>query len=212
RLVCLYLACKIEESRKTIANFLKPVAKDQDKLKDYILDMELVLAELLSFHLALHHPFHAIEGFCIELITPTDDDLSVINSTTQNNVYREAMILAKLSVTSDVCLLYAPSVVAMSCVYSATEKEGALDVIESNFKAKFGFDERMAQTCRKIVDMINSKAQFDPKVMKRVMKRQNGLRKYVMDTASQEYRTKVEWMGEMLASKQQTASANEGGS
>eukprot|EP01134_Creolimax_fragrantissima_P000519 CFRG0519T1 len=209
-LVCLYLACKTEESRRTITDFLKPVPKDREKMQVFILEKELILAELLFFHLSVHHPFHAIEGFCIEMATPhanVETSVPVVDSNIQNKVYTDALAFARRSITSDVCLLLSPAAIAMASVYYAAKKHEVQDTLESHLRTKFRVTATAMDKCNDVEVMVEKKCEFDPKVMKRIMKRHSSLKKYLIDVNSQEYRDKLKWLADLFDEKERASKA-----
>jgi len=68
-LVCVYLACKIEEFNISISQFLQNINSSEDKsvLANVILNHELMLIEKLDFQLTVHNFYRPFEGFLLDV-------------------------------------------------------------------------------------------------------------------------------------------------
>jgi cyclin H len=68
-LVCVYLACKIEEFNISMAQFLQNItfADDKEEMANVILDYELLLIEKLDFQLTVHNFYRPFEGFLLDV-------------------------------------------------------------------------------------------------------------------------------------------------
>ena len=64
-LVCVYLACKIEEFNISISQFVQNIQntnESREELSNMILSYELLLMEKLDFHLNVHNFYRPFEG------------------------------------------------------------------------------------------------------------------------------------------------------
>lgn len=113
---CVYLACKVEEFNVSITQFVHNIKGDQAKAESIILQNELLLMQQLKYNLTIHNPFRAIEGFLIDIKTrcslPNPERL---RPGIEDFIDRTFF--------SDVCLLYAPSQIALAAVLHAASKE-----------------------------------------------------------------------------------------
>lgn len=68
-MVCVYLACKIEEFNISMAQFLQNItfADDKEEMANVILDYELLLIEKLDFQLTVHNFYRPFEGFLLDV-------------------------------------------------------------------------------------------------------------------------------------------------
>lgn len=64
RVTCIYLACKVEESHLRLRDL---EMRFSDIRAESIIETELLLLEGLGFHLAVHHPHRALQGFIIDI-------------------------------------------------------------------------------------------------------------------------------------------------
>ena len=116
RVTCVYLSCKVEEFNVSAQQFVANCKGDQQKAMNIILSNELLLMKELNYNLTIHNPFRPVEGFLIDIKTrchiPNPDRL------------RKGIddFLDK-SFSSDACLIYAPSQIALAAVLHAASKE-----------------------------------------------------------------------------------------
>lgn len=114
---CAYLACKVEEFNVSIDQFIKNVKGDCRKAQKTILCNELLLMKKLRFHLTVHLPFRAVEGFLIDLrarYPPARDKTSIMAE--------EIDDFLEKTMYTDACFFYTPSQVALAAVYYGAEK------------------------------------------------------------------------------------------
>lgn len=112
---CVYLACKVEEFNVSINQFIANIKGDRGKAADIILNNELSVMEQLNFHLAIHNPFRPVEGLLIDIKTRC--------SLSNPERLRPGVddFLERVFFT-DVCLLYAPSQIALAAILHAASK------------------------------------------------------------------------------------------
>jgi len=68
RYPCVYLACKVEEFNVTISNFVgnMPQFSAQEAV-GLVLSQELLLMQILYYHLTVHNPYRPVEGLLIDI-------------------------------------------------------------------------------------------------------------------------------------------------
>jgi len=118
-LVCVYLACKIEEFNVSILQFVQNITntnESKDELSNMILSYELLLMEKLDFHLNVHN------CFLLDVKTRCPEIANV-------EVLRPfAMEFLDKILNTDAILLYPPSQIALTAiVYSASKNKIDLD-------------------------------------------------------------------------------------
>ena len=65
---CIYLACKVEEFNVSIQQFVANLkSAEREEAADAILSQELLLMQLLHYHLVVHNPFRPLEGLLIDV-------------------------------------------------------------------------------------------------------------------------------------------------
>lgn len=116
-LVCLYMACKVEEHNLSVDRFVEILPVDRRaKTIDFILAHELLLVQRLDFHLTVHNPYRPLEGFIIDFKTrcPRSGDPEKWRPLV-------AEFLRKALLT-DVSLLYPPSQIALAALFSVSRE------------------------------------------------------------------------------------------
>ncbi|XP_022258609.1 cyclin-H-like [Limulus polyphemus] len=113
---CVYLACKVEEFNVSITQFVANIKGDRVKASDIILNNELLLMQQLNYHLTIHNPFRPVEGFLIDIKTrcPGVADPERFRHLIDDFLDR--------TFSTDACLLYAPSQIALAAVLYASNK------------------------------------------------------------------------------------------
>lgn len=114
-LVCLYMACKVEEHNLSVDRFVEILPVDRrEKTKDFILAHELLLMQRLNFHLTVHNPYRPMEGFIIDFKTrcPKLADPERWRPVAEGFLRKALM--------TDVSLLFAPSQIALAALFSAS--------------------------------------------------------------------------------------------
>jgi len=118
-LVCLYMACKVEEHNVSVDRFVEILPADRrEKTKDFILAHELLLMQRLNFHLTVHNPYRPMEGFIIDMKTRC----SKLGDPEKWRPLAEDFL--RKALMTDVSLLYSPSQIALAALFSASK--GAL--------------------------------------------------------------------------------------
>lgn len=114
---CAYLACKVDEFNVSIDQFIKNVKGDCRKAQKTVLSNELLLMKKLKFHLTVHLPFRAVEGFFIDLRAryPLARDKIELMAPEIDGFLEKSMF-------TDACFLYTPSQIALAAVYYGAEK------------------------------------------------------------------------------------------
>lgn len=115
---CAYLACKIDEFNVSIEQFIKNINGDCKKAQKTVLSNELLLMKKLKFHLTVHTPFRALEGFLIDMrarFTQARDKIDSISREEIEDFLDKTMF-------TDACFLYTPSQIALSAITHAAEK------------------------------------------------------------------------------------------
>ncbi|KAG8456398.1 hypothetical protein GDO86_002252 [Hymenochirus boettgeri] len=120
-LTCVFLACKVDEFNVSSIQFIGNLGENplgQEKILEQILEYELLLIQQLNFHLIVHNPYRPFEGFLIDLKTryPLLDNPEVLRKTADDFLHRVAL--------TDACLLFAPSVIALTAILSSASKAG----------------------------------------------------------------------------------------
>lgn len=115
--VCLYMACKVEEYNISVDKFIMiyPEA-DRSRMTDIILKNEMGLMKLLNYHLIVHSPKRALEGFFIDIKTRFQNAENVDEFREISNQFLNAILFC------DVVLLYAPSQIALAALYAASKE------------------------------------------------------------------------------------------
>lgn len=114
-LVCLYMACKVEEHNLSVDRFVEILPADRrEKTKDFILAHELLLMQRLNFHLTVHNPYRPMEGFIIDFKTrcPKLGDPEKWRPSAEEFLRKALM--------TDVCLLFPPSQIALAALFTAS--------------------------------------------------------------------------------------------
>ena len=136
-LVCLYMACKVEEHNLSVDRFVEILPVDRrEKTKDFILAHELLLMQRLNFHLTVHNPYRPMEGFIIDFKTrcPKLADPERWRPAAEGFLRKALM--------TDVSLLFPPSQIALAALFSASRGSVAsyisanLESISNMFLAK----------------------------------------------------------------------------
>lgn len=113
--VCLYMACKVEEYNVSVDKFILIYPEEeQHNVADIILANEMNLMRLLNYHLVVHSPKRAMEGFLIDIKTrfPQGKD---------PDLYREIAIkFLNVVLFTDIVFLYPPSQIALAALQKAS--------------------------------------------------------------------------------------------
>jgi cyclin H len=113
---CVYMAAKVEEFNVSMAQFVANVRGDREKASAIVLNNELFLMQQLKYHLIVHNPLRAIEGFLIDLKTrfPQCGDPERLRPHIDHFI--------DLTFSTNACFLWSPSQIALSAVVYAASK------------------------------------------------------------------------------------------
>ncbi|XP_054288701.1 cyclin-H-like [Macrosteles quadrilineatus] len=114
-ITCIYLACKICEYMIPIDLFVESIEGDNKLLRFIIIDQELELLARINFNIHIVNPYHAVDGLMCQL-----NSCHKIHNPNrlQEYIYK---FLGDMWHT-DVCLLYAPSQIALAAVMFACSR------------------------------------------------------------------------------------------
>lgn len=120
-LTCAFLACKVDEFNVSSVQFVGNLPENpavQEKILEQILEYELLLIQQLNFHLIVHNPYRPFEGYLIDLKTryPLLDNPEMLRKTADDFLNRVAL--------TDACLLFTPSIIALTAVLSSACRAG----------------------------------------------------------------------------------------
>lgn len=107
---CVYLACKVEEFNVTITNFVTNMPQfDQQEAVDLVLSQELLLMQMLYYHLTIHNPYRPVEGLLIDIKARTDiSDPECLRNGVNDFISK--------SFHTDACLLFSPAQMALAAL------------------------------------------------------------------------------------------------
>ncbi|XP_001632226.2 cyclin-H [Nematostella vectensis] len=150
-LVCLFMACKVEEYNISVENFVQILPRDRrEKVMDFILAHELLLMERLDFHLTIHHPFRPMEGFLIDIKMYLSE--GKVNPESWRIKAEEFLLRA---MRTDVAFHFSPSQIALAAL-SVGSTGGEL---QKYVNEKFGVTDKgtaLMDTINSIVNMVTS--------------------------------------------------------
>lgn len=150
-LVCLYMACKVEEYNISVDTFLQilPVER-REKAKDFIIGHELLLMQYLDFHLTVHNAYRPLEGFLIDLKTTE-------TAAGKPEAWRPRMDeFLRVALAKDVCLLFPPSQIALAALYNASQTDTSRYISDS-FGGKA---DAITAQCQTIIDSVLSSESY----------------------------------------------------
>lgn len=150
---CAYLACKVDEFNVSIDQFIKNVKGDCRKAQKTVLSNELLLMKKLNFHLTVHLPFRAVEGFLIDLrarFPPARDKTELMVPEIDDYLDK--------SMFTDACFLFTPSQIALAAVCYSAEKcnldlsSYLNDILFKNEPEALSYFHKVADGIRKSID------------------------------------------------------------
>jgi len=172
---CVYMACKVEEFNVSITQFCNNISEmvcTREQGADTILNQELLLLQQLHYHLTIHNPYRPLEGLLIDIKTRCKE------VTDGEKLRKGAEDFLDISFNSDVCLLFAPSQIALAAVLSSAsrnsvnldhyvyntlltsdEKENLEKTVEHVKRIKFNV-KSIPQLDREEVKLIESKLKY----------------------------------------------------
>ncbi|KAJ3341347.1 RNA polymerase II C-terminal domain kinase beta subunit [Gonapodya sp. JEL0774] len=122
--VCLFVACKIEETMKKMKEIILEFGKmegrefdenDADRLKPQYVNLERVVLETLGFDFRIFHPQKFVVKFCARLADQYSDPIYDWES-----IARMAWLIGSESYKSPASLIYPAHVIACSCIALST--------------------------------------------------------------------------------------------
>lgn len=135
--LCVYLACKVDEHNISIDQFMGQAASDRPEIARFVIDNELLMITKLSFHLTVHSPFRALEGFIVDM--RARGHLSSSSLTTARSAIDR---MARQSLYTDVALLYPPSQIALAVLRRCLGKEA----VDAYVRAVVATSEKLQST------------------------------------------------------------------
>ncbi|KAM4052675.1 cyclin-H [Anomaloglossus baeobatrachus] len=120
-LTCAFLACKVDEFNVSSVQFvgnLPENATTQENILEQILEYELLLIQQLNFHLIVHNPYRPFEGYLIDVKTRYTllENPEILRKNADDFLQRVAL--------TDACLLFTPSLIALTAVISSASRAG----------------------------------------------------------------------------------------
>lgn len=191
-LTCVYLASKVEEFNVSINQFVGNLKGDREKFANIILTFELLLMDKLNYHLLIHNPYRPMEGLFIDLKTR----FRVLEN--PEKLRKGAEEFLEKSLMTDVCMLFAPSQVALTAVLVSAAKEKAnLDryVTETLLKGMSPEDIKKLQVqIKKLRYMVKSQEQIPREQMAHLQRKLDHCRNQENNPESEVYKRKLQEM------------------
>jgi len=113
----VYLASKVEEFNVSMQQFVANVQGNQERATKIILNNELLLMQELQFHLTVHNPFRAVEGFLIDIKTRCESVHGVDSFRPEIESFLDSVFL------TDACMIFAPSQIALAAIIHAASRQ-----------------------------------------------------------------------------------------
>lgn len=148
-ITCAYLAAKVDEFNLTIDQFVKKTEGDCRKAQETILSNELLLMKKLRFHLTVHLPYRAKEGFFIDIrarYPQARDKTKILDPEAEE--YLERVMY------TDACFLFTPSQIALAAIYTAAIKK-TIDLESYLSEIIFAENPKSLTFFKSIVETIN---------------------------------------------------------
>ncbi|KAG8598407.1 hypothetical protein GDO81_002603 [Engystomops pustulosus] len=120
-LTAAFLACKVDEFNVSSVQFVGNLPEDpatQENILEQILEYELLLIQQLNFHLIVHNPYRPFEGYLIDMKTRYKllENPEILRKNADDFLHRVAL--------TDACLLFTPSIIALTAVLSSASRAG----------------------------------------------------------------------------------------
>ena len=122
-LLCVYLACKVEEYNICIDKFVAMLEQSlQYETGLFIIAHEFILMEALDYSLIVHNAFKPLDGFILELSPKLEiEKLAAME--------KQAKSFINDAILTDSILLYPPSQVALAAITYASEQHDSRNVV-----------------------------------------------------------------------------------
>ncbi|XP_055350517.1 cyclin-H-like [Paramacrobiotus metropolitanus] len=126
-ITCMWIAVKADEYHITMEQFVAHLRGDRQKAIDIILNNEPYVMKRLHYHLMVHLPYRAMEGFLIDIKTRFGEFFKK-----PDRMRPGADKFLEGSMFSDTLLLWSPSQIALAALFHAAEelKEDLTDYVE----------------------------------------------------------------------------------
>lgn len=188
-LVCLYMACKVEEYNVTVEQFVQVLPpNERQRVSEYVLRNELMLLQALYFHLTVHNPCRPLEGFLIDIKTR-----SHIATTPIESLRASTDNFLQQSLFSDVCLLFAPSQIALAgLLHSGSQAEVDLKGYVSTLVQNSEQEELLQDKIKMVISMVSSSTQTSNAEAVAIQEKLQLCRNQEFNPESQQYREKLE--------------------
>ncbi|XP_045171270.1 cyclin-H-like [Mercenaria mercenaria] len=195
-LTCVYLSCKVEEFNVSIGQFVGNLKGDREKFANIILGFELLLMDKLHYHLTVHNPFRPLEGFLIDLKTRYFKD----KPESVERLRKNAEEFVERSLSTDVCLIYSPSQIALAgVIYSAGEEGISLDNYVTTVLLRNSPTEeirKMAQQIKRIKSLVKNQDPLQRELIGPVQRKLENCRNQANNPESEVYKRRLEEMFE----------------
>lgn len=187
---CVYLACKVEEFNVSIMQFVSNIKTDSETAADLILSQELLLMQQLNYHLTIHNPYRPLEGLFIDIKTrcPEIDDPEKLRPVADEFLDK--------SLHTDVCLIFAPSQIALAALLHSASRHGYnLVSYAANKLLAAGGKEHLMKTIehvKRIKYMVKNSEMLDRDEVKQIESKLELCRNQENNPYSEEYRQRQE--------------------
>lgn len=115
-ITCMWIAIKVDEHHITMEQFVAHLRGDRQKAVDIILNNEPYVMKRLHYHLMVHVPYRAYEGFMIDIRT------RFAELSKPDRLRGPAEKFLERAMFSDCLLLWAPSQIALAALMYAAEE------------------------------------------------------------------------------------------
>lgn len=162
--VCLYMACKVEEYNISVDKFVM-IYPEMDRVRTahVILGNEMELMKLLNYHLIVHSPKRALEGFFIDIKTRFQPKEDFDKCREVSNEFLNAVLF------SDAVFLYTPSQIALAALFTSSK-----DIVHKyivSILASGGQGKNLLKKIEGIIELINNKIICDDSHVKDVLEK-----------------------------------------
>jgi len=156
---CVYMACKVEEFNVTIGQFVGNMRLfEAEEAIDIVLSQELLLMQMLHYHLTVHNPYRPIEGLLIDIKTRSDiPDPERLRKGIDDFINR--------SLRTDACLLFSPSQIALAAILTGGNTIGvSLDSYVANKLLESGDREQLMKLIERVKAVRSQVRALEPTV------------------------------------------------
>lgn len=160
----VYLACKVEEFNVSLQQFAANLrSTGREQAMDTILSQELLIMQLLHYHLTVHNPFRPLEGLLIDVKTRCAEPQEA------EKLRKGADDFLDKCMNTDILLIFAPSQMALAAILASGKNMGlALDSYVANKLLASGGQENLVKTVEHIKRIRYMVKNQDPLVREEV--------------------------------------------